>query len=175
MRILLVILVCMTFGLGANAQSKCPDMPKEFSWNTAADYQRDRALVKDVLQWLCKTPMGLDIQKRGEANYFVMQWLSGTPEFTLDFSTQILPFAKDDESLLSPIIHGMALYVMDHPSEKDQVKLHVKGLETLARLVEQSEELSENKELKPMMKAYRKGKIKEYAQQNLAQTKGNSH
>jgi hypothetical protein len=153
------------------AKSQVPEIPVDYSWNSAAEYARDQSKVREVLKWLCKTPLGVEVQKRSEANLFVMEWIAGSPGFTLKLSTVVLPeFPIGQEQLMYSYIHGAALYAMDHPNEQDSVRFAVEGLKVLARLVEQSESLSKERAMRPLLKAFRKNKLKEYALKNWSGT-----
>lgn len=149
----------------------CPEIPAKYGWEKAEDYFHDREHVKMVLKWLCKTPYGENIQQRSVANAYVMEWLAGTPEITINVSTSVILGLEENPDILFSLIHGMALHLMEHPNETDPVKLHTKGLETVAILCNQSKELSGDSRIKPLLKAYRRGRIREYTAEKLSGTK----
>lgn len=153
-----------------NAQP-CPDLPDYTSWKKASDYAASRDSVEKVLQWLCRTPLALFPMERSEANACVLFWIAGAPDLRVDVNTKALPFIDENEELLYPVIHGMALYQLKHPKEKDAVKLHVEGLKTLAALADQSETLRKERYLREVMKAYHREKLKDYAGDRLNSAK----
>jgi hypothetical protein len=97
----------------------------------------------------------------------VLFWIAGTPDLRVEVDTDVLPFVKENEELLYPVIHGMALYQLRHPKEKDSVKLHVEGLKTLAALVDQSESLRKERYLREVMRAYNREELKEYVDERI--------
>lgn len=168
-------LLAMACGLAAGAQ-KCPEIKNTEGWADASAYAKDRENVKECLRWLCKSAYGADIKCRSEVNVYVLQWLAGTPEITVELKSEYLPQTEVyQEDIMYSMLHGMAYYLLDHIEEKDELKLHVKGLEVVAKLAEQSEELSKDKSMKALLKAYRRGKLVEYAKElreKAAENKG---
>jgi hypothetical protein len=155
------------------AAQKCPEIKNTEGWADASAYAKDRENVKDCLRWLCKTAYGADIKCRSEVNVYVLQWLAGTPEFTVSLKSEYIPQTEIyEEEIMYSMLHGMAYYLLDHKEEKDELKLHVKGLEVVAKLAEQSEELSKDKNMKALIKAHRKDKMVEYA--NALKSKADS-
>ncbi len=151
------------------AMAQCPTLPISYSWTTANDYAKDEDLIKKTLVWLCNTPLGHDVQQRSKANAYVLEWLAGSPTVKLDVKTTGMPFIEQHPELLFPLIHGMALYVMQHPKEKDTLVLHTEGLKVAARLAEQSKELNKSADVKRLVRKAKAGKLKEYCAELLAQ------
>lgn len=154
----------------ASAQSEhCWEKTRETEALTADDYIKEKDCVKKTLRWLCNTPLGMEIQQRSYANAYVMEWIAGTPLFTLEIETRYLYFINEHPELLYSFIHGMAYYKLDHPEEKDRLKLYSEGYKVVAQLASQSKELSKSSVLKPLLKAARKKAIRDYTQTVLSQ------
>ncbi len=148
-------------------EGRCPKIPTEYSWTEDADYAKDEELVKKTLRWLCLTPLGVDVQQRSIANAYVMEWLAGAPQIRINVTTTRLPFYNQHPELLFPFIHGIALFKMNKPGVTDDLTLYVEGMDVVASLSQQSKELSKSKVLKPLLKAYKKKRMKEYVKQIL--------
>jgi hypothetical protein len=150
------------------AVAQCPTLPQNYSWTTADDYAKDEDLVKKTLVWLCNTPLGMEVQQRSAANAFVLEWLAGSPTVMLDVKAAGMPFIDQHPELLFPLIHGMALYSMLHPKEKDAITLHTEGLKVAAKLARQSKELNKSGVVKRLLRKADSGKLKEYCAELLA-------
>jgi hypothetical protein len=168
-QLLVIAFLLIAFHASHAQEGHCPKIPENYSWETAEDYRKDKDLVKKTLRWLCSTPLGVDIEKRGLANAYVLEWLAGSPSITVDIKTEHLPFLEHHPDLLYSFIHGIALYLMDKPTETDTVKLYAKGFEVVATLAMQSKELSHDKDFKPLIKAYKKERMMEFVRQTLEQ------
>jgi hypothetical protein len=172
---LLAISVFLCCPPAEGQQGKCPDIPIEEVRKCRDDYKRDETEVKSLLKWLCKTPYGIDVAKRADANYYILQWLSGNPEMTLNVHSEVLPPGSDTTDLLFSLIHGMLLYKMEHPKEIVNEKLHVEGLKVVVFLAEQSETYGEKKELRPLFKASRKKQLNDYVKERLLNSHNQKH
>ena len=154
--------------LASAAFAQGPSIPDDIRLNQASDYSQYESLVKKSLAWLLRTPLDEHVEKRIEVNAFVMLWLAGAPDVKLDIDSDAMPFLADDENLIFPFIHGMALYKMGHPHESDKVKLHAEGLRSTAQAIEQSSCVKKSKTIKALLKADRKGELEELVTEWLA-------
>lgn len=162
---LLAAFLCV-WSLCGSAQ--IPSIPDTYEWTDAAAYSTDRSKVKEALKWLCKTPFGADLQLRSEASAYVLTWIAGCPDLEVMVETVYLPeLVVNTEELFSCFIHGVALYQMEHPSEKDTLKLYTEGFKVLARLCDQSEKYSSERALRPLLRAYRHDRVKAYTQESF--------
>ncbi|MFZ4784031.1 MAG: hypothetical protein ACOYLH_01055 [Flavobacteriales bacterium] len=164
----MTIVLCLAW-LGIIAQSviPVPEYPKEYRWNTTEEYQASEKDIEKCLKWLCNSPYGIEMVARSEMNAYVLTWIAGCPYLEVKLDTQFFPFLKEDDDLLFSMIHGMALYQLKHMNKEDQEKIYLEGLEVVADLVAQSESKSKEKCTKDLLKAHRRGKMKEYVKELL--------
>ncbi len=151
--------------------AQCPKLPEKYEWNSHDDYAKDKQLVTKTLRWLCVTPLGIEVQQRSIANAFVLEWLAGTDEFKLIVDSKVLPFQTEHPELLFTLLHGMALYMIDHPKENNTIKLHTEGLKVVANLATQSKELSKSRSMKKLIHAAKRNKLKAYTEKILMRKK----
>lgn len=172
---IIITFICIVFCASIFAQPARPVLPDSYARGAKEDYQKDRDLVEKSLLWLCKTPINEDIAYRSEVNYFVMEWLAGSPEIILNINTDYAPFINEHEELMFSLIHGMALYALNHKSPYDENKIHLKGLEVVCNMVETSDRLSEDKNLRKLVRARKKNRLKEFVSKEYLQTKEESN
>lgn len=169
MRILPIVIACL-WTLSIDAQVG-PNIPDSLILNSEKDYDSYMALAKKSLAWLIHTPLDEHTDKRNEVNAFVMLWLSGSPKITLEIDSKATPFIHDDETLIFPFIHGMALYKLGHPECEDKVKLHAEGLRTVNKASKQSSCVKSTKALKAIRKATKKNRLTDLAAEWLSNGK----
>lgn len=146
---------------------RCPELPDKYQWKNAEDYSKDKELVKKTLNWLCQTPLSEDLRNRTLANAFVLEWLAGTPELTLNIRTGVLKFPDEHPELLLTFMHGMAYYSLLHPKDESELKRYEAGIKTVVDLAEQSKELSKLSRIKELEKMIKKGKLNAYLKAEL--------
>lgn len=167
LRHILILLLLVSTVIAKGQPGQCPKIPESYKWETPEDYMKDRELVKKTLKWLCVTPYSEDIRMRALANAFVLEWLAGTPELTLNVKSEILGFPDEHPQLLLTFIHSMALYVLNHPKEQDEIKKYEAGIQTVVDLSMKSKELSKLAKVKEFEKMIRRSKLKKYLQESL--------
>ncbi|MFN0030682.1 MAG: hypothetical protein ACKVOR_00835 [Flavobacteriales bacterium] len=160
------ILMVVSLVVQTSVHAQCPDIPETYHWETAEDYARDKELVKKTLRWLCRTPLGEQVQQRSMANAYVLEWLAGTPEPTISIDTKVLCCTNEFPDLLYTYMHGIALYVLEHEKQKTNAELQVEGLKVVAALAAQSKEISKAGCMRKMLRAAKRGKLKEYVKKN---------
>lgn len=165
--LLIILLLTYTATTVTAQEGRCPKIPSAYSWSADEDYSKDEDLIKKTIKWLCVTPLGVDVQQRSLANAYVMEWLAGAPQIKINITTAHLPFYEAHPDLLFPFLHGIALFKMNKPGITDQLTLYTEGMDVVASLTQQSKELSKSKVLKPLLKAYKKKRMKEYVKQIL--------
>jgi hypothetical protein len=154
----------------ALAQGKCPDLPETYAWTTAQAYQKDADLVKRTLKWLTNAPMNMDLATRSEANIFVLTWISGAPDLRVEIETENLPFIVSHPELLDSFIHGVALAQMQKEKPLTEVEKYCAGFQSVAQVASWSKSLCKCRQLRALMRAYKKNKVKEYTEKWLAKT-----
>ena len=160
--ILIILLAVLHSAILFGQPGQCPDLPEKYGWRVAEDYSKDRELVKKTLRWLCITPLSEDIRDRALANAFVLEWLAGTPEITMNVRTKVLDFPSEHPELILTFMHGMAYYAMSHPKENNEVKMYEAGIKTVVELAGQSKDLSKLTRIKEFERMMKKGKLTSY-------------
>lgn len=166
MRFALLFIAC--FGILNITAQLGPNIPDDLILQSDEDYAGHLALARKSLAWLINTPLDEHIDKRNEVNAFVMLWLSGSPTITLEIDSKATPFIHDDETLIFPFIHGMALYQLGHPECKDKSKLHAEGLRVVNKANKQSKCVKSTKTLKAISKAEKRKNLAKLAEEWLS-------
>ena len=92
-----------------------------------------------------------------------MLWLSAHPTVKIELNTEHLSFLDSDPELLFVMIHGMALFQLLEPKEKDADLIHQAGLKAVVEVTKQTKKYEFKKELKPLRKAARKDDLVAYS------------
>lgn len=142
-------------------ECRCPDIPKENTWSSAAQYKRDLEKVKEILRWLLCSPFESELSKRSEANAFVLEWISGSPWVRVEISTADLPFTNDFPDLLFTFIHGYALKALETKQKQSHDVYCEAGYIAVAHLTH-TDEFKKNPSLMELHKAVKRNHLSEY-------------
>ena len=160
------ILFFMLFSTIAFAQDF--DVPASFSPTGAAkEYAQYQPDLLKALEWLINTPPDEQTDKRREVNGFVVGWLSGSPDVTLEINTETLTFMEDNPQYLPIFMAGWAKYALEG-KDTDTVKGTVAGINsTLVFYQKHKAILGKSKGLESYAKLRDKGKLEDDVRKKL--------
>lgn len=159
------IIACIAMIFNVSLFAQLPEIPSEYEWTAAEDYKISQDHVEKCLKWLCTSPLGEHVALRSETNAYVMLWLSGTPDFTLHIDSEKLFFLDSHPELLYTYIHGYAYYLLSHRNALSNEKADLEGYKVVCELALRSDELSKDRSLRQLLKAYKKGELKVFIQE----------
>ncbi|MDG1766357.1 MAG: hypothetical protein P8H98_06145 [Flavobacteriales bacterium] len=155
---------CFYIVLFCSAQTcDAPLVPIAVDWQEKQDFDEAEGKVKESLKWLCSHGMKDCTDDRESLNSYVMLWLSAHPTVKIELNTEHLSFLDSDPELLFVMIHGMALFQLLEPKEKDADLIHQAGLKAVVEVTTQTKKYAFKKELKPLRKAARKDDLVAYS------------
>ena len=166
--ILLVILGVFTFSLYGQEYI----VPKNVKFENKEDYAASEPQVKETIDWMLVTSLGKEPNKRTEANAFLMMWLTGTPNVSINVNTDLLPFVKKSPELLMPFIAGCVRYSLDNNYSKDDVQINKAGIETIVAFYRNNRGyLKKDDSIEKYEKLMGKGKLEEDISKRIEKTK----
>lgn len=166
--IFLVALVVFTFSLYGQEYV----VPKNVKFENKEDYATYESQVKETIDWLLVTSLGKESNKRTEANAFLMMWLTGTPDVSINVNTDLLPFVKKSPELLMPFIAGCVRYSLENNYSKDDIQINKAGLETIVAFYRNNRGyLKKDDSIEKYEKLIEKGKLEEDIKKRIEKTK----
>jgi hypothetical protein len=162
--ILLVVFVLSAFSVYGQEYM----VPENVKFDNMEDYAAYEPQVKETINWLLATSLGKEPNKRTEANAFLMMWLTGTPNVSVNMNADILPFIKKSPELLFPFIAGCIKYSLENNYSKDDVLLNKAGIETIIAFYRNNRGyLKKDDSIEKYEKLAEKGKLEEDIRKKL--------
>lgn len=122
-RIFTVISILIASSFAIQAQEF--EVPKNISLEEKEDFAKYKADALRCIDWLATTPVNNELVKRDEANRFLLTWLAGTNETSVDITIILRDVVKKNPDLLMTFMGAWAKYELSHPSvERDVVALN---------------------------------------------------
>jgi hypothetical protein len=104
-------------------------VPEDISLENKEDFAKYKMDVLKCIDWLAITPIHEDVEKRAEANRFLLTWLAGTDEVSIGISIIIKEVVRKNPDLIMTYMGGWARYALNHSSIKpDIVALNKAGI-----------------------------------------------
>lgn len=95
------------------------EVPATVKLESAEDYKRYEAEVLQGINWLEKTRVEEQTEKRQNTNAFLMQWMSGTPDVSIGLEAFQLALTNKNPDLLITFLGGWTRFSLKNPDQKD--------------------------------------------------------
>lgn len=137
------------------------NIPKDLKFENAEDYKKTEPLVLRATEWLVKTPVSENPDKRKEINAFLMKWMTGSPTVSIELVSGIVPL--DCADCLMSFMSGWTTYSLENNYSKNKVDGAVAGAENAIEFyLNNKSELGKNSDMEKLIKQQKKGKLPEY-------------
>ncbi len=110
-------------------------VPDNIKLDKAEDYAKYEKDILDCISWLEETPVDVQVERRQQANTFLMMWVTGSPTVTITLGEDALIVAEKNPELLMTFIGGWTKLVIENPQYKsDDVKGNLAGLQSVIKV-----------------------------------------
>lgn len=161
--ILTFILTIISFGLFSQEF----EVPKNYNLKKDADYAKYENDIIKCVDWLINTPINQQKTKRKEANAFLIKWLEGSPNVTIEIKPNIVNFLESSPDLLIIFMGGWAKNSLETRNFTDNVAGSLAGIEAVIEFYTKNKEfLKKEKNIEKYIKMKEKGSLKAYVEKN---------
>lgn len=137
------------------------EIPKDLKLETPEDYKKTEQLVLNSTDWLLKTPISENPEKRKEINTFLMKWMIGSPTVSIELVSGIVPLECAD--CLMSFMSGWTKYSLENDYSKNKVDCALAGAENAIEFYNKNNsELGKNSDMEKLIKQKEKGKLIKY-------------
>jgi len=142
-------------------------VPKDYKFENKEDYTSYEPQIKETINWLLNTPIGKSETKRKEANAFLLAWLSGSPDVSINVNADFTLF-KTNPELLMVFIAGLTKYSLENNYSKDQLQGNKAGIQTVVEFYNKNKGyLKKDKDVEKFEKLIEKKKLEEEIKKKL--------
>src|ERR1700679_3255172 len=90
------------------ASAQTYEVPKNYTLKTKDDYAKYEPEVIHTVDWLQQASWDEPIEKRKEANAFLMAWLTGSPNVSISIGKPLMDLVDKNKELLIIFMGGYA-------------------------------------------------------------------
>jgi hypothetical protein len=143
------------------------DVPKDVHLETKEDYAQYEGDIIKAVDWLIKTPVGSEKDKRLKVNAFLLQWLTGSPNVMIEITQEIATF-MDCSDCLMIFMGGWAKYSLENNDYADKIKGNLAGIESVIEFYNSNKGiLGKNNAIEKYAKLKNKGKLEKHIQSKI--------
>jgi hypothetical protein len=143
------------------------EVPKNYVLKQKEDFSKYEGDVLKGIDWLLQTPINTQTEKRKEINTFIIAWLTGSPDVSIEIKTEIVSFMKPNADLLIVFMCGWTKYSLETKDYKNKIKGNLSGIEAVIEFyVKNKENLKKDKNVEKYIKLKEEGKLEDYISKN---------
>jgi hypothetical protein len=160
----LAILFLIITALACRAQDF--EVPANYVFKKPADFAAYEADIVKCYDWLMKTPSDKELEKRQDAGAFLMGWLSGNPDLTIDVNPKIVNFMDANPDLLLIFVGGWGKYAITS-KENNKTKGNMAGLDAVIQYYQKNrDKLQKDKHVEKYIKMKDAGELEAFVKNN---------
>jgi len=138
------------------------EVPKGYSFFELEDYENQRSNVIKAVNWLESTPINEQATKRKKVNSFLMEWLTGSTDVSINIDSDVVTFMDCGDCLMM-FMGSWARYALINKDYNNNFKGNYEGVEAVISLYEKNRErLGSIKAVEKYIKQKNKGKLENY-------------
>jgi hypothetical protein len=142
------------------------EVPVNYKFKQPSDFAAYEAEVVKCYDWLLQAPSNSELEKRQDAGAFLMGWLSGNPNLTIDVNPKIVNFMDANPDLLLIFVGGWGKYAIT-TKENDKIKGNLAGLEGVMQYYQKNrDKLQKDKHVEKYLKMKEAGELEVFVAKN---------
>lgn len=157
MKSLLLTSLLSFFAIGLYAQEF--EVPEDVALEEASDYAQYENDIIKCYEWLKEKGPGEEQDKKDEANKFMITWILGSPNVSIEINQKIVTFMESSPEMLSIFLGAWAHYSLTNDHSQDKVKCTEAALNAVIDYYETfRKELKKDKNIEAYIKMKAKDK-----------------
>jgi hypothetical protein len=161
MKTYILTLTFAVFSLGLFSQNF--EVPQNYKLEKAEDYAPYENDVINCINWLRETPVITELDKRKEANTFLLQWMTGSPYVHLEIQESVVTFLSTSPELLLVFLGGWTKYAIETKDYDNKLDGSLAGIEAVIYFYNKNREsLPKDKDVEKYIKRQKKGKLRSF-------------
>jgi len=134
---------------------------------TKEDFAKHEQDVINGYNWLMRTPVGKNPQKRKEISAFLMKWMTGSPNVSLELSEKIVTYMDCGECLMI-FMSGWTNYALTTKDFNNKFKGNLAGTKSVIEFYKKNKKtLGKNKAIEKFIKLDNKNKLEDYIKSKI--------
>ena len=145
-------------------------VPKDYVFNTPEDFRKYEQQIIQCIDYLCQTPLNMQVANRQKASDFFIKWIYGTPDISVVVYKKIIPFI-DNKPLFEIFLCGYVKKDFELKTDKQTYDCYLNGLIYVIKFYEINRKfIRRSASIEKYAKLYRQGKLEGYLKQKLEES-----
>lgn len=108
-------------------------VPVNYKLENKADYTKYEEKFIECVDWLLNTPVDKHEAKRKEVNAFLIAWMAGSPDVSIELTAEVVSFAEQADALII-FMAAWTKYAIQTKNYDDILQLNLHGIKAVITL-----------------------------------------
>jgi hypothetical protein len=166
MKKLLIAFAFTTFGIITGTSQTTFDLPENIELKVESDYAKYENDVVSAAKWLEETDLNKETDKRKKVDAFIIEWISGTPNITVEVNHSLIKLYDKNNELLVLYMASYSRHLLENKntSQTNAIKT---GIISMINVYKKGIAITKSKEMEKAIKAFDENKLEEYIGKNF--------
>jgi hypothetical protein len=162
MKKLLFASILSFLAISFTASAQTYEVPKDYVLKVKEDYPKYNDDVVKTVDWLQQTSWAEQTDKRKEASAFLIAWITGSPDVSVEIGSALLKLADKNKELLITFMGGYTKYAILHKSDFDKNQANVFALRAMIEKYNNEPTRKKDSAMEKLIKMDKDGKLEEW-------------
>jgi len=126
------------------------DLPQQIQLKSKEDYARYETTVIGAAKWLESTDFDRYMDKRNQINDFIIKWVSGSPNVTVNLDEPLARLTEKNPELLALYVASYARYTLENKRSPSNFYATKAGLTSISNVYKKGIDVSRSKLLEKL-------------------------
>ena len=134
--------------------------PQNYSLVKVEDYAPYEQDVINCVKWLADVPVDQNVEKRKEADAFLLKWIYGSPNVKIEIRPDIVTFMSTKPEMLMAFLGGWTKYSLETREFSNSLKGNIAGIENVILVYNKNKKIiGKDKNIEKYVKLQSKGTL----------------
>lgn len=159
--ILCCLVIALTSILTVQGQTNF-EVPQNVELKTNDDFTKYETAMIDAAKWLEETDLNKEEDKRKQVNFFVLQWISGSPTVSVEMNVELSKIYGKNVDLLGIYLASYTRNYLENKTTATKFSATKAGLISMMNVYKKGIKISKNKEMDKLIKLTADNKLDDY-------------
>jgi hypothetical protein len=157
------LLVICLFALSSKVNAQTFPVPENYTLKVKEDYAKYEQDIVNTVDWLQQAPWGEQDDKIKQANTFLIAWITGSPNVTIEVGSPLMKLVDKNKDLLVTFMGGYTKYCLQHKDDKNKANANAAALRALINKYQMEKNHVKDKAVEKLIQLDKDGKLDAWA------------
>jgi len=162
---IITLFIILFVAISATSQTKF-ELPQNIELKKDSDYAKYENDISSAAKWLEETDLNQETDKRKQIDAFIIKWVSGTPNVTVDVNQSLMKLYGDNHELLVLYMASYSAYSLENKNANKTAAVKA-GIVSMMNVYKKGISIKKSKEMEKAIKLLDENNLDQYIEKNF--------